>query len=838
MTDLEKHIKQLADDLLESITKKKRPYMFDKYLREWSLTGTSDQKEDIKLLFEKYDLEAVKSYDEDFKFDITELDKYESIVVKLKNIGIETEKAGKIKAENTNRPIYTVSSSDCPKTPYDFQEEAYRHLNDFYNAGPNKRGLLVLPTGSGKTFTSVSWLLRHAINNGKKVIWTAHRHELLEQVNEEIGKLCYTNFLPNRTGEKISTHLISGSHDRVVRIDKDDDFIIASIQTLNRNLDRLYDKYLKYNEDVFLVIDEAHHATAKTYRSLIEKIESSCPKYNLLGLTATPFRTAEEEKSYLAKIFDKKPIYSRDLNDLIIKKILAVPKFIPVETNLTFSKKDFDKNELELLQSNFDLPEKIKQKMVQRKDRDRAIVRHYTDNKDKYKKTLVFALDRDHAIQLDTLFRDNGIKTNYVISGTRSELGITIDKEHNNKAINSYRKGELETLVNVNILTEGTDLPKTQTIFLTRPTKSKTLMTQMVGRALRGPKANGTKDAYIVSFIDDWSDLVAWQSPEELFVDENDITDTSKDYKKVKLQFISIKLLQQFARLADKTINTEELESYPAIMRIPIGWYSFEKEIELENEDVDYRSCKILVYEQHKPAFDDLEENIEGLYRRYDYNNDNNLDLQEREDLLKEIKRKYFDNLEFPEPSIQDKDLKDLIDYYDRHRAMPNYFIFEERDNYDISLLVNKIYNTGLSEKEKADFIRKEWKGKSEKSYWRELFNKKKTFKREIEIEFDKLNFPEDYEDFNAPVREFREEELENLPLSKWPPALYKKMRNAVFDKWNQDNPDKKIEKKDRRKYQIDHIKPMNKDGKTVLENLQPLSPADNMRKGDKWDEE
>lgn len=198
---------------------------------------------------------------------------------------------------------------------------------------------MVLPTGSGKTFTSVSWLLRHVINNGKKVIWTAHRHELLEQVNQEIGKLCYANILPNRTGEKISTHLISGSHDRVVRIDKDDDFIIASIQTLNRNLDRLYDKYLKHNEDVFLVIDEAHHATAKTYKSLIEKVQTSCPKYNLLGLTATPFRTAEDEKSYLSKIFDKKPIYSRDLNDLIVKKYLPYQNLFRSKQTLLFQKK-------------------------------------------------------------------------------------------------------------------------------------------------------------------------------------------------------------------------------------------------------------------------------------------------------------------------------------------------------------------------------------------------------------------------------------------------------------------------------------------------------------------
>ena len=75
--------------------------------------------------------------------------------------------------------------------------------------------------------------------------------------------------------------------------------------------------------------------------------------------------------------------------------------------------------------------------------------------------------------------------------------------------------------MNVNILTEGTDLPEIQTIFLARPTISTILMTQMIGRGLRGKKAGGTKKAYIVGFMDDWKDKVAWVNPEKLFIEEN-----------------------------------------------------------------------------------------------------------------------------------------------------------------------------------------------------------------------------------------------------------------------------------------------------------------------------
>ena len=73
--------------------------------------------------------------------------------------------------------------------------------------------------------------------------------------------------------------------------------------------------------------------------------------------------------------------------------------------------------------------------------------------------------------------------------------GITISNEENEQKLEQYRKGEIQVLINVNILTEGTDLPKTHTVLLTRPTVSTTLMTQMAGREFRGLNAGGTIEA-------------------------------------------------------------------------------------------------------------------------------------------------------------------------------------------------------------------------------------------------------------------------------------------------------------------------------------------------------
>ncbi len=834
MTELEIKIKQLSDDILESKTKQKRTRSFDKYLKDWKILRLTPQKRDIiKELLQKYNLQIIKPYTETI-LDISEIERDAKIIIRYNSQNNENNNFEKY-AENPNRPIFKVADGICPKKPYHFQEEAYKNLNNFFRNNAGKSGLLILPTGAGKTFTAVSWILRNIINNKQKVIWVTHRHELIEQVKNGIGKLAYANFLPSRKNDKISVHLISGSHDRAIRIDKDDEFIIASVQTLNRNQDRLYENFLQYNKQIFLVIDEAHHATAKTYRTLIEKIKSSCETTNILGLTATPYRTAEKEKSYLSKIFDPTPIYKKDLRDLIINQILADPKFVQIDTKISFTKKDFTEKELKLLQSNFDLPEEIKQKIVRRKDRDRLIVSHYLENKEKYKKTIVFALDRDHAIQLDALFKNYGIKSNFVISGTQSLIGISRDKEDNQKAIKKFRNNEIDTLINVNILTEGTDLPQTQTVFLTRPTKSKTLMTQMVGRALRGTKAGGTKEAYIVSFIDNWGDLVAWQSPAELYVDENDLLDTNKNYNKYEVRFINIELLQQFAKLADKTVDTTVFESYPAIMRIPVGWYSFEIEQKFGNEDIDYKTCKVLVYEQHKEAFDELSENIETLYKRYDYNNNNILEEKEKQDLLIEIKRKFFDNIEYPEPIVQDNDLLDIITYYDINKSMPVFFTFKEREKYDITKLAKYILANDLTSTQKKEFITQEWEGHNGNSIWKDFYgNNRKFFIDDINLEIHKIDFPEDFKFSEAPKVEYKKEKLENLPLHQWPYDEYKKMLEAVYEKWNREHPNEKIEKKDRVKYDIDHIIAMNNGGKTTLENLRPLLRHLNKIKGDK----
>jgi ATP-dependent helicase IRC3 len=136
------------------------------------------------------------------------------------------------------------------------------------------------------------------------------------------------------------------------------------------------------------------------------------------------------------------------------------------------------------------LPKKVAERIAMSSIRNKRIVDHYVENREKYKPLLVFAVDIQHAIALNGLFKARKINSDFVVSKiVDANTGATISVKENSEKIKRFRRGELEVLINVEMLTEGIDLPNVQTVFLTRPTTSTILMTQMIGRALRGTES-------------------------------------------------------------------------------------------------------------------------------------------------------------------------------------------------------------------------------------------------------------------------------------------------------------------------------------------------------------
>ena len=180
------------------------------------------------------------------------------------------------------------------RTPYAHQKSAMEAL-DKINQETSYSTLVVLPTGGGKTYTASMWLLKNAIDKKKKILWIAHRQMLLDQAAESFQKFAYTEVIPHISS--FCFRIVSGasSHDRTSDICSNDNLLIISKDSLGRNLERI-DHWLKDEQELYLIIDEAHHSTAKTYRKVIDYVKAKIPNLKLIGLTATPFRTAEEEK--------------------------------------------------------------------------------------------------------------------------------------------------------------------------------------------------------------------------------------------------------------------------------------------------------------------------------------------------------------------------------------------------------------------------------------------------------------------------------------------------------------------------------------------------------------
>lgn len=732
-----------------------------------------------------------------------------------------------IMIENINAQTITPALGKNPRQLYEHQEEAIRKLDAMDKRG-SFRTLLVLPTGGGKTLTAAYWLLRNAVDQNKKILWLAHRHLLLEQAAEAFARNAYTDTMVNRT--VFNYRIISGMHDKPVHIQKTDRILIASKDSMIRSLDKL--KNWLNGEEIYLVIDEAHHAVAKSYKKIIQYVADHTKSMKLLGLTATPFRTSEDEQGALKQVFTDDIVYKTDLDALIKKGILATPTFIDCNTNIQFTE-HLGVQALKSIENLDTLPENIANDIADNKERNRIIVEEYLHNYEKYGQTIVFALNKVHAIALNKLFNEKGkaygIRSEFIISEVQDMItGITISNADNERKIEAYRNGEIQVLINVNILTEGTDLPKTHTVFLTRPTVSTTLMTQMVGRALRGLKAGGTKEAYIVSFIDDWNDKIAWVNPETLTEAEYHEKETLAETQKQQIRLIAISKIEEFARMADAAVDTSALDSTPAIELIPLGMYM------LSTLECNHQ---ILVYNSTQNAYQSLIRDLPNLMEHYGIEGET-IPEETLDDMTEHCFQSYFD--ENMIPSCNRNDIEHLLKFYAQKAVAPLFVTIDEmeRKKLDVSEIAKKIYDEDMRRSEKNAYIQSLWT--EEGSLLPVYYTNPYFFKKLIDLELDKLDG--DIEIAAAePQTEAELRNLEQFPLQKiielYPKIGLQLKEDAFAAARNDDGsyvcagcgevfPTRLF-------LQVDHIVPMAKGGLSVPDNLQVLCRTCNQRKGD-----
>ncbi len=735
--------------------------------------------------------------------------------------------------------VIHVSPAVAFSSLYPHQQEAISRMDArirYSNKTPFS-GLLVVPTGGGKTLIAVRWLLQNMVDRKKKVLWIAHRHELLEQAFRAIRDNACSNVLTHR--ESFRYRIISGQHDKPVNIQRQDDIIIASKDSLNRGLGYLLDNWLSFTDEVFLTIDEAHHATAKTYRKIIDAVkgaDSGRRTFRMLGLTATPFRTAESEQGFLGKLFEDDVVYKVDLRQLVNQRILAQPVFEELKTGIDLTRELTDRD-IKTIWAFDELPEHVATQIAGSAERNKNIVSHYIENLEKYDQLIVFAVNIVHAIALNALFNQelnkhfetkNRTYAEYVV-GAIKDMATGASITENAEKIEKFRKGEIRVLVNVIILTEGIDLPNARTAFLTRPTTSTILMTQMIGRVLRGERAGGTKQAYIVSFVDNWQDKISWISPARVCIETaGEFDDTSGEISKRLVQLIAIAKIEEFALMMDRQIL--ELEALDFLQRVPVGLFSFSVLLPARTEDDALeKNCEVMVFDHLQEAYGDLLENLPYIFQDIRLTDDEYLSNEDLDQLCHTVKDEYFQGYDIS-LGYHDEDIKDILRYYAQKGVAPTFLGFEEREKCDLAKEARYIYEHSLGGEAKTNHIDLLWN--NENSFWQILFGHNKLFfVRQLNIEEEKISYPPPSPSDKKARVEPDEIDVSRLSLSEMKikaPLHWKKLRDEVFARHTDTQgfitcAISGFKSKYKIHFQIHHKKPVEQGGLSMLDNLQVL---------------
>ena len=404
---------------------------------------------------------------------------------------------------------------------YPHQIEAGRRLDDLAlgAAVSDRSGLLVLPTGAGKTSTIVDWLVpRLAADPTLRVLWLAHQEELLEQAARAFQSAAERQALGfTRRLRVISSNGSASS----TLAESNLDIAIITWQSLNRGWAQQRSRLNQFlQRPTVVVVDEAHHAAAAGYQSILADIGTH-PAIHFIGLTATPWPGQGGAAQRLRNTFPV-DILTRTPEEMHEAGILATPIFHTVDTG-----ESVQLTATELAQSKRDLPASILRKLAT-DGRDDLLVRIWTANPAGWGKTLVFATGTDHADRVGDKLQRAGAEVRVAHFRSAASLSETLAwfREQRTPAV----------LVSVGMLTEGVDVPDARTAFLARPTTSRILMRQMIGRVLRGEQAGGDGTAHIVYFRDHWLNFDDALEPGELpGIDGNPATTPTGSEKEHRL---------------------------------------------------------------------------------------------------------------------------------------------------------------------------------------------------------------------------------------------------------------------------------------------------------------
>lgn len=350
-----------------------------------------------------------------------------------------------------DRVEVTAEPPEPPPEPHDVQKEALAALEETREKGA-RAGLVVLATGLGKTWLSAFDSHRPEF---QRVLFVAHREEILGQAMKTFRRI--------RPAAKLG--LYTGTQK-----DESADVLFASVQTLSRAAHlRRFDR----RDFDYVVVDEFHHASARTYRRLIDYFE---PKF-LLGLTATPERT---DGGDLLSLCGENLVYRCGLREAIERGFLSTFRYYGVPdlvdySNIPWRSRRFDDEQLTTA--------------VATRDRAQNALEQLQEHGGQ--RTIAFCCSKRHADYMRDFFLESGIPSASVHSGEGSDPRAG--------SLEKLESGELQVVFAVDMFNEGVDIPHIDTVLMLRPTESQLLWTQQFGRGLR--KAEGVEDLAVIDYI-------------------------------------------------------------------------------------------------------------------------------------------------------------------------------------------------------------------------------------------------------------------------------------------------------------------------------------------------
>ena len=335
---------------------------------------------------------------------------------------------------------------------FDYQEDMKERIEKALRL--HRSVMAQMPTGTGKTYLLTAVIDSFVSNNPMEKVWiVAHRRELVSQIDETVRK--FHSFSASNTSSLLSS------------------VKAMSIQWLMRHYDEIEE------EPGMIVIDEAHHALAKTYKEMWERF----PNAKFLGLTATPCRLNGKGFTDLFDVL----VQSWSVPEFISKGRLATYDFVSIKSD-GMTQRLIDS--LQKRGADGDYQNKEMDMLLNKKP---SIERLYRSLEEfgKDRKGIVYAINISHAQKITKLYQENGVKAIAIDSKTPAT--------ERQQDIEAFKKGDIQVLVNVDIFSEGFDCPDVEFVQLARPTLSLAKYLQMVGRGLR--VAKGKKNCVIIDNV-------------------------------------------------------------------------------------------------------------------------------------------------------------------------------------------------------------------------------------------------------------------------------------------------------------------------------------------------